>query len=115
MKRHNKPMRSGNGPGSRLPIKHNSKKPFNPGRMGKLWQTIGFKLRYGNQEPVGDANQPTMGYLLIDGKSHEITWTEATKIIEACSALKDVYVKAKRMDMIRHKGFDMPTGGTFQF
>ena len=36
-----------------------------------MWNTIGFKLRYGNQEPVGEANQPTMGYLLIDGKKHD--------------------------------------------
>ena len=56
-----------------------------------------------------------MGYLLIDGKKHEVTWTEANKIVEAMSALKDVYAKAKRMDMIQHKGHDIPTGGTFNF
>ncbi len=111
----NRIRRSGSGPGSRLPIKHNQKKPFNPGRYGKIWNTIGFKLRYGNQTPMGDANQPTMGYLLIDGKKHEVTWTEASKIIEAMVALKDVYTKAKRMDMIQHAGHEVPNGGTFNF
>ncbi len=117
MKRYNRNRirRADRGPGSRLPIKHNSKKPFNPERYGRLWNTIGFKLRYGSQDPVGAANQPTMGYLLIDGKKHEVTWTEANKIMEAMSALKDVYAKAKRMDMIQHKGHDIPTGGTFNF
>ena len=116
MKRHNRKIRrTDRGPGSRLPIKHHSKKPFNPARYGRVWNTIGFKLRYGNQEPVGEANQPTMGYLLIDGKKHEVTWTEANKIQEALSALKDVYAKAKRMGIIEHKGHEMPTGGTFNF
>ncbi len=116
MKRYNNRIRrSGSGPGSKLPIKHNQKKPFNPGRYGKIWNTIGFKLRYGNQTPMGDANQPTMGYLLIDGKKHEVTWTEANKIMEAMHALKDVYAKAKRMGMIEHKDMEMPTGGTFNF
>ena len=116
MKRYNNRIRrSGSGPGSKLPIKHNQKKPFNPGRYGKIWNTIGFKLRYGNQTPMGDANQPTMGYLLIDGQKHEVTWTEANKIAEAMHALKDVYAKAKRMGMIEDKGHEMPTGGTFNF
>ncbi len=116
MKRfNNRIRRSGTGPGSKLPIKHNSKKPFNPERYGKLWSSIGYKVRYGNQKPMGDANQPTMGYLLIDGKKHEVTWTEANKIAEAMHALKDVYAKAKRMGIIEHKGHESPVGGTFNF
>ena len=72
-------------------------------------------MRYGNQTPTGDATQPTMRYLLIDGKKHEITWTEANKIMEAMSALKDVYAKAKRMAMIEHKGHESYSEGTFKF
>ncbi len=116
MKRHNRRIRrSDAGPGSKLPIKHHSKKPFNPGRYGKLWNTIGFKVRYGNQKPIGDATQPTMGYLLIDGKKYEVTWTEANKVMEAMTALKDVYAKAKRMGMIEEKSNESYSAGTFKF
>ena len=114
MKKFNKrQIRKANyGPGSR-PAIHNSKKPFNPDRYGQLWKTIGYKLRYGNQTPVGECNQPTMGYLLLDGERHEVTWTEANKIIDAINDLKNVYAKAKRMGHIEHKGHESPVGGTF--
>ncbi len=115
MKKYNrhKIRRSDAGPGSKLPIKHNSKKPFNPDRYGKLWKTVGYKLRYGNQTPIGECNQPTMGYLLVGDAKHEITWTEANKIIDAINDLKGVYAKAKRMNIIGEKGHEPHTQGTF--
>ena len=102
MEKHNrnKIRKTFTGPGNQLPIKHGQKKPFNPKRFGELWGTISSDLRYGNQTPMGECVQPTMGWLHIGGKRFEITWTEATKITETLSDMKDVYAKAKRMDII---------------
>tara|TARA_R100000008_G_scaffold70556_1_gene48174 strand:+ start:291 stop:641 length:351 start_codon:yes stop_codon:yes gene_type:complete len=112
MKRHNrnKIRKADYGPGQK-PAIHNSKKPFNPDRYGKLWKTIGYELRYGNQAPMGDANQPTIGHLLIDGKKHEITWTEANKIVDAIKDLQNVYGKAKRMGIISDARNKIEHGG----
>mgnify|MGYP003118281725 CR=1 FL=1 len=109
----NKIRKADYGPGQR-PAKHHSKKPFNPDRYGKLWKTIGYELRYGNQTPIGEANQPTMGSLLIDGKKFEVTWTEANRIIDSIRDLQNVYSKAKRMGTISEPKYKIEHGGVFQ-
>ena len=101
----NKVRKFDSGPGSR-PAVHNQKKPFNPEKYGKLWNTIHYDLRYGNQIPVGEAIQPTMGYIHIDGHKFEVTWTESNKLIETLRDMQDAYTKAKRLGVIhdaRHK------------
>ena len=82
MKKFNKRRRGEfNGPGNQLPIKHNQKKPFNPGRYGKVWNTIRFEHDW-DRVPMGDAKQPVIGKLCLDGKSIELTFTETNKIID---------------------------------
>jgi hypothetical protein len=98
------------GPGNQLPIHHNQKKPFNPAKYGKLWNTIRFDLRYGNQTPIGDAIQPTMGWIHIDGKRFEITWSEANKISQTIYDMKDVYAKAKRLNVIHDAAYKIEGG-----
>ena len=48
MQKHNRKFRRG-GPGNQLPIKHNQKKPFEPGRYGKNWGSIKVELAKGNK------------------------------------------------------------------
>ena len=58
------------GPGSKLPIKHNQKKPFNPNKFNKIWNTISTQLMKGAKakQPQGEANQPLICTLSIDGR-----------------------------------------------
>tara|TARA_R100000008_G_C3542041_1_gene145332 strand:- start:451 stop:798 length:348 start_codon:yes stop_codon:yes gene_type:complete len=109
----NKMRRDHRGPGSQLPIKHNQKKPFNPKRYGELWNTIHFDLRYGNQTPLGDCTQPTMGWIHIGGKRFEITWTEANKIMETLNDMQNVYAKAKRMNVIHDAKHKIERSGVY--
>jgi len=100
------------GPGSQ-PAVHNQKKPFNPKRYGKLWSTIHYDLRHGNQNPVGECTQPTMGWIHIDGKKHEVTWSEANKIMETLRDLQDVYTKAKRLGIINDAAYKIERSGAY--
>jgi len=82
MKKFNKNRRGEfNGPGNQLPIKHNQKKPFNPGRYGSVWGSIRFEQEW-DRVPMGDATQPVIGRLCLDGKQVELTFTETNKIID---------------------------------
>jgi hypothetical protein len=108
----NKIRKERSGPGSRPPI-HNQKRPFNPQRYGKIWNTIHYDLRYGNQTPVGDATAPTMGWICIDGKKHEVTWTEANKLIDTLNDMQNVYAKAKRMGIINDVAHKIERSGVY--
>jgi len=81
------------------PTIHNQKKEFNGDKYGKLWTSIGFRLTDNEyvQEPQ---TQTTIGWLMIDGKRHDITFTEANKIIETLSDAKHQFNVASRLGMI---------------
>jgi len=100
------------GPGSQKTV-HNQKKPFNPKRYGKLWDTIHFDLRYGTQNPVGECTQPTMGWIHIEGRKYEVTWSEANKLIETLRDLQDVYTKAKRLGTINDVQHKIERSGAY--
>jgi hypothetical protein len=78
---------------------HNQHKPFNPDKYGKLWKTIEWRLT-DNEHVIEPATQTTIGSLLIDGKKHEITFTEANKIIDLLNDAKHQFNVASRMGMI---------------
>ena len=106
MKKHNRKFRR-SGTGNQLPIKHNQKKPFNPGKYGKLWGGIEWDCEWGRQ-PVGDATGPVIGKLHIGGKQFELTWTECTKIIQT---LADAQRQAK---VGRSLGYGSKMDGTWK-
>ena len=85
MKKFNRKIRRSHvGPGSKLPIKHNSKKPFDPGKYGKNWAGIKIELATGNKavNPIPPATQPIIGTLLIGGHKIDITFSEANRLVE---------------------------------
>jgi len=90
------------GPGNKLPIKHNQKKPFNPNKFGKVWQTIGTELMTGAKakNPSGEANQPLICTLKIDGKRIEMTHSETNRLIEELYDAQSTYKKASRIGML---------------
>tara|TARA_Y100001938_G_scaffold150528_1_gene241883 strand:- start:316 stop:630 length:315 start_codon:yes stop_codon:yes gene_type:complete len=95
MKRYNKFSRT-------KPTVHNSKKPFNPGKYGKVWGSIDFELAHGSKahNPVPPSTQPIMGTLIIGGKRVEITFSEANRIIETLQDSQYRYNVAKKMGML---------------
>ena len=90
----NKNYRSSNqnrrGPGNQLPIKHNQKKPFEPG--------IDFELAHG-VVAVPPAKQPIIGYLKIAGQRIGITFSEANKIAETLNDAKHQFNVARSLGM----------------
>ena len=90
------------GPGNKLPIQHNQKKPFNPNKFGKLWGTISTILMKGAKAkyPQGDANQPVICTLHIGNKQFELTHSETNRLIEECIDAQNTYKKALRMGML---------------
>ena len=60
---------------------HNQHKPFNPGKYGKVWASIGFAHDW-NRTPEGDANGPVIGKLVIDKMEVELTFSETNRLIE---------------------------------
>ena len=90
------------GPGNKLPIKHNQKKPFNPNKFGKIWNTIGTELMKGPKakNPQGEANQPIICTLKIDGKRFEMTHSETNRLIEELYDAQSTYRKASRIGML---------------
>ena len=60
---------------------HNQKKPFNPGRYGKVWGSIRFEHDW-DRVPQGDANGPVIGKIHIGDKSVELTFSETNRLIE---------------------------------
>ncbi len=61
--------------------KHNQKKPFNPGRYGKVWGSIRFEHDW-DRTPEGDSQGPVIGKIFIGDKFHELTFSESNRIIE---------------------------------
>ena len=57
-------------------------KKFNPQKYGKVWSTIDCELMKGAKakHPQGDANQPIIGTLFIDGKRVELTFSETNQL-----------------------------------
>ena len=103
MKRYNnKFRRAGKGPGSQLPIKHNQKKPFEPGRYGKNWGNIKVELAKGTKaiKPIAPATQPIIGTLCIGNMKVDITFSEANRIIEEMNDAKQRYNVANRLGML---------------
>ena len=103
MKRYNnKFRRAGKGPGSQLPIKHNQKKPFEPGRYGKNWGNIKVELAKGNKaiNPIAPATQPIIGTLCIGNMKVDITFSEANRIAEELHDCKHRYNVANRLGML---------------
>tara|TARA_Y100000401_G_C8304059_1_gene215879 strand:+ start:471 stop:794 length:324 start_codon:yes stop_codon:yes gene_type:complete len=97
-----KTFRERTGPGNQLPIKHNQKKAFNPNKYGKVWSTISTELMKGPKakNPQGDANQPIICTLKIDGKRFELTHSETNRLIEELYDAQSTYRKAVRIGML---------------
>ena len=76
-------------------------KPKNPDRYGKLWNTIEFSLEGARKNAQSKAEGiPVIGTLKIGGKSFDITWTEATRLMETLQDAKHQYNVAERMGML---------------
>ena len=97
-----KMLKERTGPGNKLPIKHNQKKPFNPNKYGKIWSTISTELMKGPKakNPQGDSNQPIICTLKIDGKRFELTHSETNRMIESLYDAQSTYKKALRLNML---------------
>lgn len=100
MKKFNNKARniSRQGPGNQLPIKHNQKRPFEPGKYGKNWAGIEFELAHG-VGAVHPASQPIIGYLKIAGQKIGITFSEANKIAETLKDGKHAFNVARSLGM----------------
>lgn len=106
MKKFNRKFRrGGQGPGGQLPIKHNQKKPFEPGRYGKNWGSIKVELAKGTKavQPIAPATQPIIGTLIIGNMKVDITFSEANRIMEELNDAKHRYNVANRMGMLDAK------------
>ena len=101
MQKHNNKFRRG-GPGNQLPIKHNQKKPFEPGRFGKNWGSIKVELAKGAKalNPIAPATQPLIGTLCIGNHRVDITFSEANRIAEELADAKHRYNVASRLGML---------------
>ena len=104
MKRFNRKFRRG-GPGNQLPIKHNQKKPFEPGKYGKNWDNIKVELAKGNKaiNPIAPATQPIIGTLCIGDARVDITFSEANRLVEELHDAKQRYNVANRLGMLDAK------------
>lgn len=91
-------LKARRGPGNQLPIKHNQKKPFEPGKYGKNWASIEFELAHG-VVAVPPAKQPIIGYLKIAGQKIGITFSEANKIAETLRDGKHAFNVARSLGM----------------
>jgi len=94
------------GPGNKLPIQHNQKKPFNPNKFGKIWGTISTILMTGAKAkyPQGDSNQPIICTLHIASKQFELTHSETNRLIEELYDAQSTYKKASRLGMLEADG-----------
>lgn len=63
------------------PTVHNQHKPFNPGRHGAVWGSVRFEQDWG-KSPVGDSQGPVIGKLFIGERYNELTYAEASMIID---------------------------------
>tara|TARA_A100001201_G_scaffold81197_1_gene72483 strand:- start:975 stop:1250 length:276 start_codon:yes stop_codon:yes gene_type:complete len=77
-------------------------KKFNPQKYGKVWSTIDCELMKGAKakHPQGDANQPLIGTLFIDGKRVELTFSETNRVIETMLDMQKMYKNAQRLGML---------------
>jgi len=96
------PSNSHRGPGGQLPIKHNQRTPFEPGRLGPNWGSITFEQSYGSKamNAVAPCNQPLIGTLIIGKVRVDITFSEANKIIETLQDSQYRFNVAKKMGML---------------
>jgi len=69
---------------------------FNPSKYGKVWNTVSFDHKW-NRVPIGDAKQPVIGSLCIDGKEVHLTFTECNRIIEVLEDAKQTHNIGNRM------------------
>jgi len=76
-------------------------KPKDPNRYGKLWNTIDFSLEGARKNAQAKAEGiPIIGTFMIGGKKFDITWTEATRIMDTLHDAKHQYNVAERMGML---------------
>ena len=76
-------------------------KPKNLDRYGKLWNTIEFSLEGARKNAHAKSEGiPIIGTFMIGGKKFDITWTEATRIMETLQDAKHQYNVAERMGML---------------
>ena len=95
MKRHNRNFRRSK------PTVHNQNKPFNPKKYGPNWDHISMELRHGKPVVPEGANQPIIGTLYCGKIGHiDLTYTEASKVIETLQSMQSTYRKAQRLGMI---------------
>ena len=101
MQKHNRNKHRG-GPGNQLPIKHNQKKPFEPGRYGKNWGSIKIELAKGSKatNAIPPSTQPIIGTLCIGTMRVDITFSEANRIAEELEDAKHRYNVASRIGML---------------
>ena len=72
------------------------KPKYNPGKFGKVWGGMHFKHKHG-LNPVGEANQPIIGTLHIDGKKVELTFSECNRLIDILDDAKTISRTATRL------------------
>ena len=72
------------------------KPKYNPGKFGKVWGGMHFKHKHG-LNPVGEANQPIIGTLHIDGKKVELTFSECNRLIDILDDAKTISRTANRL------------------
>ena len=76
-------------------------KPKNLDRYGKLWNTIEFSLEGARKnQHAKSEGVPVIGTLSIGGKKFDITWTEASRIMDTLQDAKHQYNVAERMGML---------------
>jgi|TARA_B100001094_G_C18068557_1_gene738757 hypothetical protein len=69
-------------------------------RYGKLWNTISFNLSGARKKRSKDESQPIIGTLNIDNKRFDITWTEASRIIDELHDGQQAFNTATRIGML---------------
>lgn len=75
--------------------------PKNLDRYGKLWNTINFSLEGARTNQKAKAEGvPIIGTFMIGGKSFDITWSEANRIMDTLHDAKHQYNVAERMGML---------------
>ena len=76
-------------------------RPNNPAeKYGEMWASINFNLEGARRHYHTKKDVPVIGTLEIGGKSFDITWSEANRIIRSLEDGKHQYNVAQRMGML---------------
>jgi len=79
-------------------MSHTKKTPAQ--RYGKLWNSISFDLSGARKKRSNDESQPIIGTLNIANKSFDITWTEASRIINQLHDGQQNFNTATRLGLL---------------